>query len=200
MRTLAELLDVARKVEADYKSIADASNKEYAEAKQAIEKAKHDAEASVAIGDNEAYTAAKHAEDYNKTRALALYQKAIFPVLSVAEQDALVSELSAAFRAEVKPHYKRIYELIHEYENELKKIDELCSMINAAGASLSRAKPTLQKYVSAGGDSSDFTHYEWTPRQYVSEELKVFGSKLPGMYKRCIMPYYNHEKEVASHE
>lgn len=200
MRTLNELLTIAKQVEADYKACVEASEKEYVEALESLEKAKREAETAVSCGDNVAYTAAKHAEDYNRSRARALYQQSIFPVLSVAEQDALVSEFSDAFRAEVKPHYKRIYELIHEYENELEKINELCSMINAASANLSRAKPTLQKYVSAGGDSSDFTHYEWAPRQYVSEELKVFGSKLPGMYKRCIMPYYNHEKEGASHE
>lgn len=139
MRTLDELVEVAKTAESEYKARKEASEKEYQQELLLVGQAKAEAKAALAAGDEEAYTKALHVEQYHKDRASALYKQTTDPYYTMAEHNALIAEIHKAANAEKKVLYKRLYELRKEIFSIKKAVGNVNGKCQTAGYALERA-------------------------------------------------------------
>lgn len=132
MRTINELLEIAQDARTSYKNAVDLYNQERRGVQSAIEQAQEEALTAAAVGDREAYKAAKESEEYNKARSDALSGKIIAPYFTVNQHNELVKELKSACKHECSPHYKALFRALETVKNEASAIKELQSRAGSA--------------------------------------------------------------------
>lgn len=136
MRTLDELLEVARNAEREYKATKEQASKEYQQELDLVDQAKALAQAAIAAGDEESYTKAQHDEQYHKQRANELYKHVVGPFYTPEEHNALVAEINEATASEKREQFKRLYEIRQEVNRIARNIDNINGRSNAAGYAL----------------------------------------------------------------
>lgn len=192
MRTLDELLKVAREAEAAYKARVEAAKQEQEKTQQAIYKAQADASAAAKSGDEAAYAAAKHAEDFARERLKVLRGEQVAPYYTPEQHNAIVQEANSVYMADTKQLYKRLYELAKEWEAVQREIIEKGEQVRRVGLCLDRSRLASWEIDRMRNDERPFepNDYKTTYSGGMSEELKIMKH---GIYAR-ISEYYTPEK------
>ena len=197
MRTLDELLKVAREAEAAYKARVEAAEQELKAQTEAAHKAQADAGAAIARGDQNAYAKAMREDEYHRGRAAMLRDQNLKPQLSPNENNAIAEEANKAYLAEVKPIYNRMCELMDEWIKSVEGLKSKGNTLYAVGRSLENAHmkdweidrmlPSKRPYETRA--------YMKTMGTYVSRSLDILSYEL-----RREIGYDKYKKEKAAHE
>lgn len=165
MRTLDELLEVAKNAQAEYELRVEQARKAYQAELEAVEQAKKEAEAAIAAGDREAHASAAKEEEFHKKRASLMYKQTVSPYFTNADFNALVNEINSACRTEQRPLYQRLFEITQEWNGIVGEIEKLAEKAAAADRHMSKTGiPTsgmasaAWHHVGGNGVNSDISH------------------------------------------
>lgn len=186
MRTLDELLEVARNAEREYKATKEQASKEYQQELELVDQAKALAQAALSAGDEESYTKAQHDEQYHKQRSNELYKQTTAPYFTEKEHNDLIAEIHKAENAEKKVLYKRLYEIRKEIFSIKKAVGNVNGKCNTAGYALERTG------IPSGLQRGNYQHMF-----VIGFPASIDAFLKDGMVDYDIGVYYKPSKEAA---
>lgn len=140
MRTLTELLKVAREAEAAYKARVASAEQEVKAETEAAHEAQADAGAAIARGDKAAYDKALRDDEYHRGRAAMLREQHIKPEFTIEENNAIMDEAFNAYYEGVKPLKNRLCELAEEWNSIAREMNGMHGTVGAISDCLKKAR------------------------------------------------------------
>lgn len=145
MRTLAELLNLAKQANAEHASDVNKLAQECKEAQEALNKAKEAASAAVSSGNQKEYAEAKKDEAFWNERSSLIRKKQLAPHFTPEQHNAIIDDVNAALRAENRPLYQHLWELIDEWNETIKQLNANQHTAYRIGATLRSILPDNEK-------------------------------------------------------
>ncbi|MBE5814295.1 MAG: hypothetical protein E7320_03690 [Clostridiales bacterium] len=144
MRTLDELLTAAKEAKNGYSANVQRAEQERQLLQKALSAARTAQEAAAASGDRAAYDKAHSDEKYASARLAAIAQPK--PFFTREENNAFAAEVRRAYVEAVKPHYKHLQELRHQWQAVLDQINEEAQKVRIIGNKMNAAHPQNRDY------------------------------------------------------
>lgn len=200
MRTLNELLQVAKQAEADYKARVASADQELKAETEAAHKAQADAGAAIASGDQNAYAKAMREDEYHRGRAAMLKKQHIKPQLTPEENNAIAEEANKVYMQEMRSLYGHLYELAEDWEKTIHEIKLKSETLINIGRHLREARLKDWQLDRMLPDERPFENRQYigTHSGGVSDSLSRLMSN--EVYTRIRDYYIPQKKEAAAHE